>query len=127
MPCKQCRRDPMPPCCCRSSPHQERNRCHLCQNPPRVHRPRMPAVSCVDFRRPVSEILRSVTHGLPALIASASPRYRAPASDAQPFPFAYDGVSLRVLERGKESGKSEPPSPSSPCPVQHLETAFRTP
>ena len=63
---------------------------------------------------------------LPALIASASSRYRAPASGAQPFPFAYDGVSLRVRERGKEPGKNEPPSPSSARPVQHPETAFRT-
>ena len=63
---------------------------------------------------------------LPALIASASSRYRAPASGAQPFPFAYDGVSLRARERDKERGKNEPPSPSSARPVQHPETAFRT-
>jgi hypothetical protein len=72
--------------------------------------------------RPLSE----VTDGLPALIVSASSRYRAPASGAQPFPFAYDGVSLRVRERGKEPGKNEPPSPSSARPVQRPETAFRT-
>ena len=76
--------------------------------------------------RPRSEILRCVTHGLPALIASASPRYRAPALGAQPFPFAYDGVSLRVRERGKKPGKNQPPSPSSARPVQRPETAFRT-
>src|SRR5215472_6307070 len=63
---------------------------------------------------------------LPALIASASSRYRAPALGAQPFPFAYDGVSLRVRERGKEPGKNEPPCPSSARPVQRPETAFRT-
>ena len=64
--------------------------------------------------------------GLPALIVSASSRYRAPASGAQPFAFDYDGVSLRVRERDKERGKNEPPSPSTPRPVQHPETAFRT-
>src|SRR5215471_18258570 len=66
-----------------------------------------------------------VTYGLPALIVSASSRYRAPASGAQPFAFACGGVSLRVCERGKEPGKNEPPSPSSPRPVQRLEIAFR--
>jgi hypothetical protein len=62
----------------------------------------------------------------PALVESASSRYRAPASGAQPFAFAYGGVSLRVRERGKELGKTQPPSPSSARPVQRLETAFRT-
>jgi hypothetical protein len=60
--------------------------------------------------------------GLPALIVSASSGYRARAPGAQPFAFPCGGVSLRVRERGKEPGKSEPPSPSSARPVQRLET-----
>jgi hypothetical protein len=85
------------------------------------------ARSRVD-RKEIHNIVRAIllTYGLPALIVSASSRYRAPASDAQPFAFACGGGSLRVRERGKEPGKTEPPSPSSARPLQRLETAFRT-